>query len=239
MSFARLLSATISPSKATHTRRGESSKYSVCGLSAPVSKLNMPALWLPKGPVPMVRVIVSLLSGRSAPASLPSLAPSCAGSVYWSIRAPDASSEDILSKARWSLGASGPFCAGDDVRRDHNLIGERKRDASGDRHGRGQRRADLLRGCGRRGPAGPGTCGDRGQQDVGRPTHGLRLPLQGHPPRHAGLRDDRDGGGTVLPPRGPARSTRLSGRRAGAPRGLFDGGRSRARLRARVPAEGR
>src|SRR5215208_6171939 len=84
------------------------------------------------------------------------------------------------------------------------------RDASGDRHGRGQRRTDLLRGRGRRGPAGPRTRGDRGQQDVGRPTHGLRRPLQGHPPRHAGLRDDRDGGGTVLPPRGPARSTRLS-----------------------------
>src|SRR5215212_6664935 len=98
------------------------------------------------------------------------------------------------------------------------------RDASGDRHGRGQRRTDLLRGCGRRGPAGPRTRGDRGQQDVGRPTHGLRRPLQGHPPRHAGLRDDRDGGGTVLLPRGPARSTRLSERRAGAPRELFDGG---------------
>src|SRR5215204_3723714 len=61
---------------------------------------------------------------------------------------------------------------------------------------------------------------------------------------HAGIADsrmwedqlmafaDRDGGGTVLLPRGPARSTRLSERRAGAPRELFDGGRNRARLRA-------
>src|SRR5215210_4532666 len=68
MSFARLLSAMVSPLKTTRTRRGESSKYSVCGLSAPVSKLNVPVLWLPKGPVPIVRVIVSLLSvGRELP----------------------------------------------------------------------------------------------------------------------------------------------------------------------------
>src|ERR671913_1489876 len=126
MSFARLLSATISPPKATRTRRGESSKYNVCGLSAPVSKLNVPALWLPKGPVPIVRVIVSLLSGRSAPASLSSLATSCAWSLYWSIRAPDASSEDILSRARQRLGANVPFCAGNDVRGDHKRIAERR-----------------------------------------------------------------------------------------------------------------
>jgi hypothetical protein len=54
-------------------------------LERPVLKLNVPALWLPKGPVPIVRVIVSLLSGRFAPTPLPSLAPSFAGSVYWSM----------------------------------------------------------------------------------------------------------------------------------------------------------
>jgi len=56
----------VSPSKTTRTRRGESSKYNVCGLSAPVSKLNAPELWLPNGPVPIVRVIVPLLSKRFA-----------------------------------------------------------------------------------------------------------------------------------------------------------------------------
>jgi hypothetical protein len=29
----------------------------VCGWSTPVSKLKVPALWSPKGPVPIVRVI--------------------------------------------------------------------------------------------------------------------------------------------------------------------------------------
>src|ERR687898_2853590 len=151
ISFAPLLSATISPPKATRTRRGESSKYSVCGLSAPVSKLNSPAFWLPKGPVPIVRVIVSLLSGRCAPASPGALLYRERILVHPGTRCV-LRGYPIESKTE-----PGRQCAiprrGRSSRRLSTYRGE-ETDASGDRHGRGQRRADLLRGCGRRRAAG-------------------------------------------------------------------------------------
>src|SRR5215210_5761270 len=63
-SFARLLSAMVSPPNITRTRRGESSKYRVCGWSTPVSKLKVPLLRSPNGPVSTVSAIARTLLSR-------------------------------------------------------------------------------------------------------------------------------------------------------------------------------
>src|SRR5215212_2156769 len=63
-SLARLLSAMVSPPNITRTRRGESSKYRVCGWSTPVSKLKVPLLRSPNGPLSTVSAIARILLSR-------------------------------------------------------------------------------------------------------------------------------------------------------------------------------
>src|SRR5215203_405511 len=151
------------------------------------------------------------------------------------ITATDASSQSEYNRTR---GETGCRRTAPGVASDVNLAGKGK-DASGDWHGGDQRRKDLLRGRGGGRAARPRARGDRGQQDVGGPGCGLRQTIQGCTLRPARLRENRDGRRIVLPPRGPARPVGLPGRRTDAPRGLLDGGRGRAGLRARVPGEGR
>src|SRR5215210_8256881 len=54
----------VSPPNITRTRRGESSKYRVCGWSTPVSKLKVPLLRSPNGPVSTVSAIAHTLLSR-------------------------------------------------------------------------------------------------------------------------------------------------------------------------------
>src|SRR5215210_7981057 len=108
-SLTRRLSATVSPPSITRTRRGESSKYRVCGRSTVVSKLKTPLLRSPNGPL-------STVSAMCAPISV--ALPICytrghkehscaegAGSVYWPcpIRATDASPENVFRRKRKEL----------------------------------------------------------------------------------------------------------------------------------------